>query len=174
MRIAISTTETLTDLKTDLVVANNNNIPGPPRYPCSVCFKNVTSQGTSYLCTICSHWVHSRCSGLRNVADYRRANGWICTACRTPQQPRAPSPPPSPAHHVRQDGQHNTVARQWYRQQTDETNHLPRGAQRQSGGYSGIQAHGKIEKHQHPELHHSTTGSTPRPRRRLTVFISIT
>ena len=41
--------------------------PVPSRYPCSVCFKNVTSQGTSYLCTICSHWVHSRCSGLRCV-----------------------------------------------------------------------------------------------------------
>ena len=26
MRLAISTTETLTDLKTDLVVANNNNV----------------------------------------------------------------------------------------------------------------------------------------------------
>ena len=25
--------------------------PGPSRYPCLVCFKNVTSQGTSYLCT---------------------------------------------------------------------------------------------------------------------------
>ena len=69
--------------------------PGPPRYPCSVCFKNVTSQGTSYLCTRCSHWVHSKCSCLRNVADYHRANGWIC---RTPPQPRAPFPPPSPAH----------------------------------------------------------------------------
>ena len=66
--------------------------PGPPRYTCSVCFKNVTSQGTSYLCTICSYWLHSRCSGLRNVADYHRANGWICTACRTPPQPRGPSP----------------------------------------------------------------------------------
>ena len=55
--------------------------PGPSRYPCSVCFKNITSQGTSYLCTICSHWVHSRCSGLRNAADYHKANGWVCTAC---------------------------------------------------------------------------------------------
>ena len=55
--------------------------PGPSRYPCSVCFKNATSQGTSYLCTICSHWVYSRCSGLRNAADYRKANGWICTVC---------------------------------------------------------------------------------------------
>ena len=51
--------------------------PGPPRDPCLVCFKNATSQGTSYLCTRCSHWVHSRCCGLRNVADYHRANGWI-------------------------------------------------------------------------------------------------
>ena len=49
--------------------------PGPSRYPCSVCFKNVTSQGTSYLCTRCSHWVHSRCSGLRNVADLYRSDG---------------------------------------------------------------------------------------------------
>ena len=72
--------------------------PGPSRYPCSVCFKNVTSQGTSYLCTRCSHCVHSRCSGLRNAADYRKANGWICTACMTPPRPRALSPPPSPAH----------------------------------------------------------------------------
>ena len=72
--------------------------PGPPRYLCLVCFKNVTSQGTSYLCTRCSHWVHSRCSGPRNVVDYHRANGWICTACRMPPQLRAPSPPPSPAH----------------------------------------------------------------------------
>ena len=72
--------------------------PGPSTYPCSVCFRNVTSQGTSYLCTRCSHWVHSRCSGLRNAADYRKANGWICTAYITPPQPHAPSPPPSPAH----------------------------------------------------------------------------
>ena len=72
--------------------------PRPSRYPCSVCFKNVTSHGTSYLCTICSHWVHSRWSGLRNDAEYRKANGWICNGCMTPPQPRAPSPPPSPAH----------------------------------------------------------------------------
>ena len=54
--------------------------PGPSRYPCSVCFKNVTSQGT------------------RNTADYHKANGWICTACMTSPGPRAPTPPPSPTH----------------------------------------------------------------------------
>ena len=31
-------------------------------------------------------------------ADYRKANGWICTVCMTPPKPRAPSPPPSPDH----------------------------------------------------------------------------
>ena len=131
--------------------------PGPSRYPCSVCFKDVTSQGTSYQCTRCSHWVHSRCSGLRNTADYRKANGWICTACMTPPRPRAPSPPPSPTHHVRQVVQHTTLERQWYRQQTDGTKHLPRGEHCQSDGHSGVQAHGKIEKSKHPELHPSKT-----------------
>ena len=72
--------------------------PRPSRYPYSVCFKNVTSQGTSYLCTRCSHWVHSRCYGLLNAADYCKDNGWICTACMTPPRPRAPTPPPSPTH----------------------------------------------------------------------------
>ena len=50
-----------------------------------------------------------------------------------------------------------TVERQWYRQQTDGTKHLPRGAQRQSSGHSGVQDHGKIEKSKHPELDPSTT-----------------
>ena len=35
--------------------------PGPSRYPCSVCFKNVTSQGTSYLCTFKMFWSSKRC-----------------------------------------------------------------------------------------------------------------
>ena len=134
--------------------------PGPSRYPCLVCFKNVTSQGTSYLCTRCSHWVHSRCSGLRNAADYRKVSGWICTACMTPPRPCAPSPPPSPAHTPTMSDkvvQHTTVERQWYRQQTDGTKHLPRGAQPQSGGHSGVQTHSKIEKSKHSELHASTT-----------------
>ena len=72
--------------------------PGPVRYPYLVCFKNVPSQGTSYLCTRCSHWVHSRCSGLRNAADYRGANGWICTTCMTPPRPHTYSPPHSLVH----------------------------------------------------------------------------
>ena len=57
-----------------LLLARASNVhlnPGLPRYPCSVCFKNVTSPGTISLCTRFSYWVHSRCSGLLNVADYR-------------------------------------------------------------------------------------------------------
>ena len=57
----------------------------------------------------------------------------------------------------------------------DGTKHLPGGAQRPSGGHSVVQVHGTIEKSQHPELHPSTTGSTPIPSKILTVlFISIT
>ena len=46
--------------------------PGPSRDPCSVCFKNVTSQGTSYLCTRCSHWVHSKSPNIQNYTLVRQ------------------------------------------------------------------------------------------------------
>ena len=78
---------------------------------------------------------------------------------------------PPTRHHIRQDVRHNTVEHQWHQQQTDGNMHLPRGAQRQSGGHSGVQAHDKIEKSQHPELHPSTTGLMTRPRRGLLFFI---
>ena len=36
--------------------------PGPAtKYPCSVCTRNVTSRGVSYMCNRCSGWVHSKC-----------------------------------------------------------------------------------------------------------------
>ena len=147
--------------------------PGPSRYHCTVCFKNVTCQGTSYLCTRCSHWVHSRCSGLRNAAVYRRANGWICTACMMPPQQRAPSPPPSPAHTPTMSDKTFNIL-QWNangigNKQTELSFFLE--AQDVKVAAIQLQAHGKIEKSKHPELHPSTTGSTPMPRRRLTVFI---
>ena len=66
---------------------------GPPRYPYSVCFKNVTSPCTSYMCTRCSH---SRCSGIRNVADSRRTHGWICI-------------PPVGRHHIHAHLPHRPV-----------------------------------------------------------------
>ena len=33
----------------------------------------------SYLCNHCSGWVHSKCSGLQNAAEYRRIKDWVCT-----------------------------------------------------------------------------------------------
>ena len=47
------------------------------KYPCSVCTSNVTSRGVSYMCNRCSGWVHSKCSGLQNAAEYRRIKNWL-------------------------------------------------------------------------------------------------
>ena len=69
--------------------------PGPAtKYPCPVCARNVTSRGVSYQCNICSGWVHAKCSGLLNAAQYRRSSDWACGPCSTP--PPIPSPPPTP------------------------------------------------------------------------------
>ena len=46
--------------------------PGPTvKYPCPICTRNVTSRGVSYQCNRCSGWVHAKCSGLLNTAQYR-------------------------------------------------------------------------------------------------------
>ena len=59
--------------------------PGPTtKYPCPLCARNVTSHGVSYLCNHCSGWVHSKCSGLQNAAEYRRTKDWVCSSCNSP------------------------------------------------------------------------------------------
>ena len=69
--------------------------PGPAtKYPCPVCASNVTSRGVSYQCHRCSGWVHAKCSGLLNAAQYRRSSDWACGPCSTP--PPTSSPPPTP------------------------------------------------------------------------------
>ena len=55
--------------------------PGPPRYQLPV--YKMFALGTFKM-----FWSSKRC-------DYRRANDLICSTCG---MPRAPSPPPSPAH----------------------------------------------------------------------------
>ena len=56
--------------------------PGPTiKYPCPVCARNDTGRGVSYLCNRCSRWVHSKCSGLQNAAEYRRIKDWVCSSC---------------------------------------------------------------------------------------------
>ena len=142
--------------------------PGPSTYPCSVCFRNVTSQCTSYLCTRCSHWVHSICFGLRNAADYRKANGWICTACMTPPQPHAPSPPPSPAHTPTMSDKTFNIL-QWNangigNKQTELSIFL----EARDIKVAAIQESKLTAKSRSPNIQNynpSTTGSTPRPMR---------
>ena len=139
----------------------------------TLCFKNVTSQGTSYLCTRCSQWVPS------NILVFKTL--WII------EEPMAGSVPHTGRHHSHMHIAHRIVTptlppcqtrRSIYfsgmpmaSATTDGTKHLPGGAQRQCGGHSGVQAHGTIDKSQHPNLHPSTKGSKPTPSMRLTVFI---
>ena len=68
------------------------------KYPCSVCARDVTTRGVSYRCNRCSGWVHPKCSGLLNAAQYRRNKDWTCDPCSASktQQPRPPPPSPSP------------------------------------------------------------------------------
>ena len=48
----------------------------------------------SYLCNRCSGWVHSRCSGLQNTAEYGRIGGWVCSSCNSSPTLQKLQPPP--------------------------------------------------------------------------------
>ena len=84
--------------------------PGPAtKYPCSVCTSKVTSHGVSYMCNHCSGWVHSKCSGLQNAAEYRRINNWACSFCSSPPTPQIPKPLLSPITTKASDGDPFTI-----------------------------------------------------------------
>ena len=70
------------------------------KYLCPVCARNVTSRGVSYLCNRCSGWVHSKCSGLQNPAEYRRTKDWVCSSCNSPPTLPKLQPPPIPTQAV--------------------------------------------------------------------------
>ena len=75
--------------------------PGPTtKYPCPVCARDVTSRGVSYRCTRCTGWVHAKCSGLLNAAQYRRNNDrtWDPWSASKTQQPTPPPPSPPLLH----------------------------------------------------------------------------
>ena len=77
------------------------------KYPCPVCACNVTGRGVSYLCNRCSGWVHSKCSGLQNAAEYRRIKDWVFSFCNSlPTLPKL-QPPPIPTQTV--DGNSFTI-----------------------------------------------------------------
>ena len=50
----------------------------------------------SYKCTKCYGWVHAKCSGILNAAQYRRKSDWTCDACSAPQSQQSPPPTRSP------------------------------------------------------------------------------
>ena len=61
----------------------------------------------SYLCNRCSGWVHSKCSGLQNAAEYRRIKDWVCSSCNSPPTLPKLQPPPIPTQAV--DGNSFTI-----------------------------------------------------------------
>ena len=65
------------------------------KYPCPVCARNVTGRGESYLYNRCSGWLHSKCSGLQNAAEYRRIKDWVCSSCSSPPTLQKPQPLPA-------------------------------------------------------------------------------
>ena len=73
--------------------------PGPAtKYPCPVC----TSRGVSYKCTKCYGWVHTKCSGILNAAQYQRKSDRTSDTCSPPQSQQSPPPTRSPAPPTKQ------------------------------------------------------------------------
>ena len=57
----------------------------------------------SYLCNRCSGWVHSKCSGLQNAAEYRRIKDWVCSSCSSPTVLPTSQPPSGSVYKSRGD-----------------------------------------------------------------------
>ena len=61
------------------------------------------------MCNRCSGWVHSKCSGLQNAAEYRRIKNWACISCSSPPTPQIRKPLPSPITTKASDGNPFTI-----------------------------------------------------------------
>ena len=100
-----------------LMAGNIHPNPGPTaKYPCPVCARYVTSPALSYMCTRYSGWVHAKCSGLLNAAQYRINKDWTCdpwSASKTQQSAAPPSSPslnPAPSvEHISVDSTFNVL-----------------------------------------------------------------
>ena len=128
------------------------------KYPCPVCTRNVTNRGVSYKCTKCYGWVHAKCSGLLNAAQYRRSSDWACGPCSTP--PPTPSPPPTPTpptDQKRDDSTFNVLQlnANGIGNKLTELGVVMENNKVKCGGDTGVKAHTKIQKPLHSELYHS-------------------
>ena len=58
----------------------------PPRFPCSICYKNVNANHRAVFCDACKYWVHCGCNYLTKH-DYDRLKkedesiNWFCLSC---------------------------------------------------------------------------------------------
>ena len=146
--------------------------PGPAtQYPCAECTSNVTSRGVSFKCNQCSGWVHSKCSGLQNAAQYRETKDWACSSCNSPSSPISTSSASTPYtnnNYQQCPFHYPTMERKRNRQQDQWTWYLHGEAQGQGGSDSGIKALSDVKCPLHPELHHSQKGPSSWPKRWFT------
>ena len=56
-------------------------------------------------------WLHLKCSGLQNAAQYRRTKDWACSSCNSPPAPSQPQAPPPPTQTTIIDAHFSTL--QW-------------------------------------------------------------
>ena len=61
------------------------------------------------MCNRCSCWVHSKCSGHQNAAEYRRIKNWAYSSCSSPPTPPIPHPLLSPIIIKASDGDPFTI-----------------------------------------------------------------
>ena len=90
---------------------NRDQLPAT-KYPCPVCTRNVTSRGVSYKYTRCSGWVHAKCSGILNAAQYRRKGDWTYNTCSAPSSQQSPPPtlsPTPPTEQISNDSTFNVL-----------------------------------------------------------------
>ena len=61
--------------------------PGPPKYPCGVCGKNVTWSKPAVACDICNIWYHKECLHMPSVIYTALTDpnaSWTCCNCGIP------------------------------------------------------------------------------------------
>ena len=61
------------------------------------------------MCNCCSGWVHLKCSGLQNAAEYSQIKNWACSSCSSPPTPPILLPFSSPTTAKASDGDPFTI-----------------------------------------------------------------
>ena len=126
------------------------------KYPCPVCARNVTGRGVSYLCNSCSGWVHSKCSGLQNSAEYRQIKDRVFSSCNSPPTLPKLQPPPIPTQAV--DGNSFTIMKFNANGISNKLTELGEFLKQHNVTVAVIQESRLSSNSKHPELHRSVSG----------------